>query len=68
MACRYDPRRGGEVSVFLNSQIKSAIDNVGTFGASNPDILYSYKDTDTRDLTPEQQALLVGLMAQGRRT
>lgn len=27
---------------------------------------HSYKDTDTRDLTPEHQALLAGLMAQGR--
>ena len=62
---------------FSSEQIKSAdavtYDDNGDviplserFDASNPDIRYSLKDIDARDLTPEQQALLAGLMAQGR--
>ncbi len=31
----------GEVSVFKNTQIKSATDNIGTFDGENPDIRYS---------------------------
>ncbi len=33
----------GELSVFSNTQIKSATDNIGTFDGENPDIRYSRK-------------------------
>ena len=47
----------------------SVIENIfarGEYVNSQTKRKHSYKDIDTRDLTPEQQALLAGLMAQGR--
>ncbi len=36
----------GELSVFENTQVKSATDNIGTFDRSNPDIRYSMEGTE----------------------
>lgn len=45
--------------VFENTQIKSAVGNVGTFDPANPDIRYSIKPSEHfKDLTDEQKRFL----------
>ena len=48
----------GEIVIanaFDSTQIKSATDNIGTFDGSNPDILYSSRDSAGKTLTEAQQ-------------